>query len=267
MPKSRILCAIEACNKPIHRRVWCQSHYRFFCLYGDPLKRSDKFTPKTCSIDGCEEPAKNKGMCQKHFYALSYYGDPLYVRPTFERCQVEGCDREPYKRGYCNAHYIRLRRHGDPRGGMATFNGEPERYLREIILPFDQDACILWPFGHNAGYGSVYIDGQFHHVHRFVCEHAWGPPPEPDLYAAHRCGVRSCCSKQHLRWATPAENSFDRIGHGTVPSRLNPDQVREIRSLHKQGKLGHKRLADRFGVTKNAIKCILDRKTWAWLAD
>lgn len=267
MPSSHISCAVDGCNKTIYRRQWCKSHYRFWQLYGDPLRKSTKFDKKPCSIDGCQEIAKGKGFCKAHLYAYNYYGDPLYVnvRPVYEACLVQGCPRLPYKRGYCNAHYIRLRRHGDPQGGLPTENGEPERYLREVILPFDHDSCIFWPYGLTAGYGSVYIDGKFHYVHRFVCEHAWGPSPDPRFQAAHKCGIKSCCSKRHLRWATPKANSLDKIEHKTMRSKLTSDQVKEIRLL--KGKLGHRKLAKRYGVTRNAIKCIFDGKTWAWLTD
>ncbi len=178
-------------------------------------------------------------------------------------CTVDGCERKPYKRGYCNPHYIRQRRHGSPTGGPRPMHGEPERYFKTVVLMFDLDECLIWPYGMSGDYPSVYIEGKQLFAHVLACEAKHGPKPSPFHYAAHSCNVRMCCSKQHLRWATPTENSLDRIAHGTMNNKLNIEQVREIRKL--RGTIGQRAIAERFCVTKNAIKSIFDGKTWAWL--
>jgi len=148
---------------------------------------------------------------------------------------------------------------------------EQVEFLYSVVLPFEQDACLIWPYGKDSnGYGSVYIDGKFYYLHRFVCEIANGKPPSAKHHAAHRCGNPSCCARKHLSWKTASKNAMDKVLHGThsrgnknKQCRLSEHQVRDIRSL--RGKLSEERIAVNFGVSRGTIACIMQRRTWAWL--
>jgi hypothetical protein len=158
-------------------------------------------------------------------------------------------------------------------GGVSrTKIGEPLRYYREVVLPYEGGNCLLWPFARNKqGYGQLRFEGRQQTVSRIVCIEANGPPPSPKHEAAHSCGKghEGCCAKRHLEWKTSSANKADRLAHGTHirgerngRARLNQADVREIRDLHG---ISIRRIAQRFGVSPAAISCIRQHRSWAWL--
>jgi hypothetical protein len=100
-----------------------------------------------------------------------------------------------------------------------------------------------------------------------------GPPPTPEHEAAHSCGKghEGCIAPGHLEWKTPAENTADRLVHGTHSrgersywAKLTEADVREI--LAMKGIIPQRKLAVRFGVTHQTIYKILRRQIWAWVS-
>lgn len=183
-------------------------------------------------------------------------------------CSIEGCGKIAGTRGWCEAHYRRWRRHGDPLGGHAS-RGDLGKFFNEVVLPYDGEECLYWPYSGNRGYGTIVIDGRHCYVHRLVCEAANGEPPTPDHEAAHSCGNGhlGCCAKRHLSWKTHAENAADMHIHGTVlkgdghpVSKLTEAQAREIVAL--KGKVSQSKLAKRFGVCPSNIGSIQNGRTW-----
>lgn len=137
-------------------------------------------------------------------------------------CSMLGCGKNIKAKGYCVSHYRRLLKHGHPLAGN-TIRGLPQKYISDVILKYDGDDCISWPFSRDTyGYGQVRIDGKLMNVHRYVCLKVNGGPPDVGYYAAHECGKghEGCVSKRHLSWKTPKENQDDRIVHGTRNVRL-----------------------------------------------
>lgn len=188
-------------------------------------------------------------------------------------CKIEGCDKPAYKRDWCQSHYKRWWRHGDPLAG-GTQIGEPERYLREIVLAHEGEGCLTWPFSRNyRGYGIVRLhERRFRRVHRIVCEQVNGPAPTPEHEAAHSCGNGhlGCVHPAHLSWKTHAGNMADMAAHGSSPrgersyrAKLTEGDVREIRAL--RGVVTQAALAGRFGVREDQIGKIQRRQRWAWL--
>jgi hypothetical protein len=171
----------------------------------------------------------------------------------------------------CRSHYKRFLRHGDPLAGR-TAQGEPERYLKTVVMTYDGDECLRWPYASSVGYAVTTIDGKREYVSRYVCIKAHGEPPTPKHEAAHSCGNGNlgCVTKRHLSWKTGAENQADRIPHGTSNrgsrhglSKLTEQQVREIRSLI--GTLSHSAIAKKFGVSRPHISGIASGREWAWV--
>ena len=189
-------------------------------------------------------------------------------------CSVAACNKPATHRGWCGVHYGRWRRHGDPLGG-GTANGEPRRFLETVVMPFEGDECLPWPYATNsAGYGKLSVDGKLVHVHRLACEARWGPPPSPKHEAAHSCGKGhlGCCNPKHVSWKTPAENQRDKLAHGTAArgaknalAKLSEEDVREIRRL--RGLVSEKEIAKMFGVSRGCISGIFTGKNWSWLND
>ncbi|RWO34773.1 MAG: hypothetical protein EOS10_00270 [Mesorhizobium sp.] len=128
-------------------------------------------------------------------------------------CSISDCGKSHAARGWCIVHYQRWSRHGDPLAGRKTMNGEPQRYYREVVLTYEGDECIPWPYVVSfGGYGRMKKDGTMQFVHRLVCAEVNGPPPTPDHEAAHSCGKGhlACVTKRHLSWKTPKENCAER---------------------------------------------------------
>jgi len=173
-----------------------------------------------------------------------------------------------YGRGWCAKHWMRWRRHGDPLGG-GTSRGEPLRYFHEVVLPYDGDVCLAWPFARTVGYGVMQYQGAGHLVSRLVCEAFNGPPPTPKHEAAHSCGKGhlGCVARKHLRWATRAENKADEVLHGVHTrgarngmAKLTALQAKQIRDL--RGTMTPRAIATRFGISRQGVSKIHLRQTY-----
>jgi hypothetical protein len=141
-------------------------------------------------------------------------------------CSVASCGRASFKKEWCDRHYKRWWRHGDPLAG-GTPKGELRRYLDEVVLKFDGEECLLWPYSKNGvGYGQIRQGSAKLLVHRIACEDANGPAPSDLHEAAHNCGFghAGCCNPTHLRWATRTENRADIKAHGSSRSRPMPER-------------------------------------------
>jgi hypothetical protein len=78
-------------------------------------------------------------------------------------------------------------------------------------------------------------------------------------------------SRSNLRWGTPAENTADKIAHGTCVrgsrvgnSRLTEEQVREIKIRLAQQEQ-HAFIALDYGVKAVTISAINVGRTWSWV--
>src|SRR3546814_586448 len=114
--------------------------------------------------------------------------------------------------------------------------------------------------------GNMCIEGQRKNfeVHRLVCKAFHGPAPDGQQ-AAHKDGVRTNCYASNLRWATPASNTADKYGHGTIlrgarhpRAKLTPDGVRHIRSSGRSSRV----MAEEFGVSLSVIKAVRSGQSW-----
>jgi hypothetical protein len=186
-------------------------------------------------------------------------------------CKVQGCAKPAVRRGWCYAHYKRWRRHGDPLGGR-TANGEPQKFIDEVVLPYAEDACLTWPFACAEGRAQIRNGGKAQFVARLVCEAVHGPAPSEHHHAAHSCGRggAGCVNPKHLRWATPSENNMDKVGHGThnrgernPNHKLTEGDVRQIRALRYV--VPQNDLADQFDVHVSTIAQLQSGRYWAWL--
>lgn len=75
---------------------------------------------------------------------------------------------------------------------------------RVLLTP----SCWLWTGAvQSRGYGSVWIDGRTHLVHRIAWEHAHGPIPGALTVDHIACFSKACCRPSHLRLLTRSENS------------------------------------------------------------
>lgn len=188
-------------------------------------------------------------------------------------CSISECGRPHYAHGWCKAHYYRWRKHGDPLGGGAprgSSAGSPASYFREVVLAYEGNDCLTWPFTcNNAGYGQMRAGGRSIIVSRRVCEETHGPAPTPDHEAAHSCGHgdQACVTKAHLSWKTHAGNQADMIAHGTntcgdrhASAKLKSTDVLEVRRL--RGSVTGRELAQKFGVSEAQISRAQTGSNW-----
>lgn len=228
--------------------------------------------PRICSVEGCDKRHKGLGYCRLHLERFRKHGstDKNWPINQGKKCSVETCDKPALKRGWCQAHYERWLAHGDPRMGRVP-SGEPQRYFLEVVLPYQGNDCLIWPYNRNGrGYGQVQIRGhKSKQVHRIACEIINGPPPSPDHHAAHLCGKGhlGCCTPSHTAWKTAIENQADRVLHGTHNrgerhplAKLSMKDVERIRSL--QGEMSQRHIAELFGVSQSMVSRIHKGKNW-----
>lgn len=178
-------------------------------------------------------------------------------------CSVDGCGNKHLAKGFCAKHYMRYRAHGDPLAGR-TYRGEPKAFLNEVLDGNSTPECIRWPFAHSStGYAVIQKRGKLTAVHRLVCGKVHGPPKSKGMVAAHTCGNEWCINPAHLAWATPQQNSHDRLKHGTT--KFSEKDVHDIRGRLKSG-ASVSELAREYSATRLTIRSIRDRVTWQ-LAD
>lgn len=126
-------------------------------------------------------------------------------------CSIDGCEKPRRTRGWCHTHYTRWRSHGDPL--VTLTHATPEDAFLARTEPIVGDpGCIIWTGSLNgSGYGRLRVNGRMVLAHRYAWERERGPIPDGAVLD-HTCWERACCNVEHLRIATPQENSANRSG-------------------------------------------------------
>jgi hypothetical protein len=106
-------------------------------------------------------------------------------------------------------------------------------------------------------------------IHRLVLEAFVGPCPEGHV-ACHGDGDPTNNRLENLRWGTHQSNADDTLRHGRrkmgsqINAKLVEAEVIEIRRLRAED-VTSRELASRFGVTKENILAIVNRRSWRHL--
>lgn len=141
--------------------------------------------------------------------------------------------------------------------------------------------CLLWTgqiYGN--GYGQIKYLSKSWGVHRLLWVLLFGEL-RTDQYVCHKCDVRNCVNVAHLFVGSPRDNALDMVSKGRgnqantryftrVPSarprgeahglaKLDADKVRQIRA---EPDTTLQTFADRFGVTKQAVRSARIFETW-----
>lgn len=187
-------------------------------------------------------------------------------------CSIPDCDKIALRRSWCETHYRRWLAHGDPLKTVRTPNGEKARFYRDVVLSYEGDECLIWPYATGNGYAYMRLNGRSVSVTRSVCEEIHGAAPTPNHEASHSCGKGhlGCVTKRHLSWKTPQQNNSDKIMHDTHNrgerhpfSKITEIEVGEILGL--KGKMSQGKIAEKFGISRPAVSMIHSGKRWAWL--
>ena len=98
-------------------------------------------------------------------------------------------------------------------------------------------------------------------IHRLVLETFIGPCPD-NMECRHLDGNSKNNNLENLRWDTRIKNSQDRILHGRAKKKLTKEKVKRIFYLRNVKLFTHQKIADIFGVYRQTITDILNRKYW-----
>jgi HNH endonuclease len=120
------------------------------------------------------------------------------------------------------------------------------------------------------GYGFLNVKGKNIRAHRLALILSGVKLPD-DLDALHTCDNPPCCNPIHLFIGTDLDNMRDRDAKGRFHplrgsesgmAKLNEQQVLEIRRIYTPNRGLARKLADRFGVSRDNIYLIVKRRTW-----
>lgn len=167
----------------------------------------------------------------------------------------------------------------------AFTKAETERFWAKVNRG-GADSCWEWTAStFRDGYGQIKIRGRNLKAHRVAFWLGHGVDPDA-LLVCHSCDRPSCCNPAHLFLGTPRDNTLDCKAKGRLNTAAGPlhrsrtkpesvargervagavltaDAVSEIRRLYAVGGISQQRIADRFGVTREAVSSIVRGKNW-----
>ena len=113
---------------------------------------------------------------------------------------------------------------------------------------------------------KINIDGRgvTFYAHRLVLTAFLGPQPTPSHQCAHWDGDPINNHYTNLRWATPSENSADRVRHGrhmTGHRKFTEEEVLDMRALRDGGK-SYSHIRQQYKISKGNLSAIINRDTW-----
>jgi len=122
-------------------------------------------------------------------------------------------------------------------------------------------------------YGVFTLDsGRSVRANRFALELVLGPLPS-EIFACHACDNQPCCNPMHLFPGTRVENFIDMVvkgrqARGTTHgcTKLFAEDIPVIRALLANG-WSKGKVANTFGVTRTAIRNIVDGRSWYWVQE
>lgn len=130
----------------------------------------------------------------------------------------------------------------------------PQQRL-DAAYVIEPNGCWRWTKGRTTtGYGHFHFRGRYYQAHRLVYGLLRGPVLTTVM--DHLCRNRWCVNPLHLEPVSHAENT--RRGDGT---RLDPQRVRQIHSLHRQG-LSTRAIGRRMKVDHSTVSRIVNGHIW-----
>lgn len=213
-----------------------------------------------------------EALAHDHDDDLAHEGDDHRDEQKYELsadCKVDGCDRKRRTLGWCSSHYVQWWSTGKVPTVPFTLKGRFYKYVDKRA----EDECWPWLGGiSNDGYGRFSHPEADRRAHRASYEIHTGEIPT-GLLIRHTCDNKVCVNPRHLLTGTIKDNARDAIerglyrrGEGNGRAKLTADQVTEIRFASKRGVTG-KALADRFGVSPEAVSAILRGRIWVGIGD
>jgi hypothetical protein len=129
------------------------------------------------------------------------------------------------------------------------------------------DGCWLWKGANKVrGYGYLMIrQPRWIGAHRYSYLLHHGKIPK-GFVIIHKCDNPSCVRPDHLSTGTQTENIIDMIKKGRQNfhgrRKLTIEQMENIRKEYIPGKVTHKMLGDKYGVSRANISYVIHGKSW-----
>ena len=202
-------------------------------------------------------------------------------------CIVEGCNCRSYSQAerrlrgndisttlYCRKHYRWFKQNGSTEMPRHAHGTVEQRFWKFVDKT---ESCWLWNSGKNVkGYGVMQATpekgqkrGKTLLAHRISYEIHHGKLEQGDC-VLHSCDNPSCVNPAHLRKGTQSENIKEAIlkGRKFVPiasGEANPRSkltLVQAKFIKAHPELGHKHIADMFGLSPNCIRGVRIGRTW-----
>lgn len=184
----------------------------------------------------------------------------------------------------CRKHYVQWWRQqggttksAPPVKRQSLRSGDPDAFWR-FVDKSGPRGCWLWTGRtRDDGYGTLTWDGVHNRrAHRVAYQLAIGPLRDEDVLR-HSCDNPPCVNPAHLQPGTHADNIDDmwrrdrqwkgyRVrGERHPHSKLTERSVLEIRSGAARDE-SVSSLARRFGISRAAVRAVIQRRTWQWVS-
>lgn len=202
-------------------------------------------------------------------------------------CEVEGCCQKTVSQGgrwearpfalstkYCRKHLRWLEQYGSTTPPKMARGSMEFRFWKHVEQRGPDD-CWLWTADlSRSGYGSLWNRETKRSVsaHRFSYTEAKGEIPK-GAFIMHSCDNKRCVNPAHLFIGTAKENTQDAIKRGLRPScaipaatgESNPKSkltLEQVKFIRANPQLGHKAIADMWGLSPNCIRGVRIGRTW-----
>ena len=133
--------------------------------------------------------------------------------------------------------------------------------------------CWEWTGARTAhGYGSIWRDGRSALCHRIAYELHFGTVLTTDQVVMHACDNPPCCSPEHLRLGSHADNVADMVakkrqrgptGESNGRAKLTEGDVENIRARWKTGEETQRAIAIDYGIGQTTVGKIVRGERWA----
>jgi hypothetical protein len=137
---------------------------------------------------------------------------------------------------------------------------DKERYWEKVDRG-TKDECWEWTASTANGYGRFHIDDGLEYAHRLSLRFD-GVELDEESNVLHKCDNRLCVNPNHLYLGDQSDNLKDARNREHLEHQLTQDEVDEIRRKYESDDHSQYDLAAEYGVTQQAISCIVREEVW-----
>ncbi len=153
-----------------------------------------------------------------------------------------------------------------------------DRFWSKVAITANDEKCWEWQASKRGnGYGRFTITkstmNKSSYISSRVAYYIKNNVDPIGKVIMHSCDNPSCVNPKHLSIGTYKENSIDREkknrsgssfkkGENNIKSKLNENEVREIRERYSNGNITQKELGKEYGTNGHYINSIINKKRW-----